>query len=138
LGAMLGAMAVSGWLSEQVVRGVSLRRGTPRGTPVGRAVRVRYRVKNGKRRLASLGLEVREAGLPGVAFLARVPAGGERPGTAVNTFERRGVYPLHTVTLSTTFPFGLFRRERDLTLPGELVVWPRTNRIVRSPRRGAG
>ena len=48
----------------------------------------------------------------------------------MNTFVRRGVYPLETVTLSTSFPFGLFRKERDLALPGEIVVWPRSVRPV--------
>jgi uncharacterized protein (DUF58 family) len=48
--------------------------------------------------------------------------------------DRRGVYPLETITLSTGFPFGLFIKERDLVLPGELVIWPRTDRKVRSPR----
>ncbi len=36
--------------------------------------------------------------------------------------------------LSTSFPFGLFQKERDVELPGEVVVWPRTDRHVREPR----
>ena len=51
---------------------------------------------------------------------------------------RRGIYPLGTVTLSTAFPFGLFRKERDVELPGEVVVWPRTDRTVRDPAPGVG
>jgi uncharacterized protein (DUF58 family) len=42
------------------------------------------------------------------------------------------------VTLSTGFPFGLFVKERDIMLPGELVVWPRANRALRPPLQGAG
>jgi uncharacterized protein (DUF58 family) len=56
----------------------------------------------------------------------------------VNSFVRRGVYPLGTVTLSTGFPFGMFRKERDVELPDEVVVWPRTDRPVREPASGAG
>lgn len=48
----------------------------------------------------------------------------------------RGVYPLQGVVLGTSFPFGLFAKERDLTLPGVLTVWPRTDRRVRLPRLG--
>jgi uncharacterized protein (DUF58 family) len=138
LGAMLGAMAVSGWLSEQTIRGIELRRALPRGTPTGQETRIRYQVRNRKRWLPTLALELREQGLPGVAFVPRVPPAGRADARAINTFERRGVYPLSTLTLSTTFPFGLFRKERDLTLPGELVIWPRTDRPVRQPRPGAG
>ena len=43
-----------------------------------------------------------------------------------------------TVTLSTGFPFGMFRKERDVEIPGEVVVWPRTDRPVRDPNPGAG
>lgn len=138
LGAMLGTMAVSGWLSEQTVRGLRVRRSVPRGVPVGQKVRIRYTVRNPKRRLSSLALELHEQGLPGAAFVAHVPPGGSAAARAVNVFERRGVHDLGTLTLATTFPFGLFRRERDLALPGELVIWPRTDRSVRPPRSGGG
>ncbi|MBT8402739.1 MAG: DUF58 domain-containing protein, partial [Gemmatimonadetes bacterium] len=57
---------------------------------------------------------------------------------AVNTFVQRGVYPLRTLTLSTTFPFGFFRKERDMRIEGELVIWPRSDRPVPPPRPGAG
>jgi uncharacterized protein (DUF58 family) len=138
VGAMLGAMGVSGWLSERTIRGIEVSRRVPRGATVGQDVRIRYRLRNHKRRLASLALELHEQGLPGAAFAVRVPAGGETLTRAVNTFQRRGVHALGTLTLSTTFPFGLFRREHDFDLAGELVVWPRADRPVRPPRPGAG
>jgi uncharacterized protein (DUF58 family) len=138
LGAMLGTMAVSGWLSEQTVRGLQVRRTVPRGVPVGQEVRIRYEVRNPKRRLSSLALELHEPGLPGAGFVAHLAPGKSANARAVNVFERRGVHDLGTLTLATTFPFGLFRRERDLSLPGELVIWPRTDRPVRPPRSGGG
>jgi uncharacterized protein (DUF58 family) len=55
-----------------------------------------------------------------------------------NSFVRRGIYPLGTVTLSTGFPFGLFRKQRDIQLPAEVVVWPRQDRPVREPTPGGG
>lgn len=138
LGAMLGSMAVSGWLSERMIRGLQVVRSTPRGTPVGQDMRLRYLVRNHKRRMASLAVELHEDGLPGIAFVGRVPAGGQVTTHATNNFEQRGVYPLGTLTVSTTFPFGLFRREHDVTLPGELVVWPRADLPVRPPLQAAG
>ncbi|MEK9499904.1 DUF58 domain-containing protein [Gaopeijia maritima] len=137
LGGMLGATGVSGWLSERAIRGVEVSRRIPRGIPVGQEAAIRYAVHNA-RGAAALGLEIREGGLPGVAFVPRVAPGDTVPARSVNTFVRRGVYPLETVTLVTSFPFGFFRRERDLPLPGELVIWPRTDRQVAPPRAGAG
>src|SRR5690606_18873698 len=53
-------------------------------------------------------------------------------------FVRRGIYPLRTLTISTSFPFGLFFKERDVELPGELVIWPRHDLALRAPAPGAG
>ncbi|MGD2069196.1 MAG: DUF58 domain-containing protein [Gemmatimonadota bacterium] len=138
LGAMLGLVLLSGWLSEQVIRKVEVERRVPHGTPVGRDVRILYEVRNRKARLPTLTLEIVERGLPGSAFVGWVKAGGSASAKSVNRFVRRGVYPLEAVTLSTTFPFGLFVKERDIELPGELVIWPGSDRALRAPRTGGG
>ncbi len=130
LGGMLGFIAVSGWLSEQAIRGLVVTRRLPRGVTVGQELRIGYTVRSRHRTLPSFAVEIAEGGLPGRAFLPFVPAGGSTRARSLNTFVRRGVYPLEAVTLSTSFPFGLFRKERDLTLPGEIVVWPRSVRPV--------
>jgi uncharacterized protein (DUF58 family) len=105
---------------------------------VGHDFRLAYEVVNRKRHLPSLAVEIVEGGLPNRAFVAHVPPRGTVTARSVNSFVRRGIYPLGTVTLSTSFPFGLFRKERDLEMPGEVVVWPRTDRRVREPRVGGG
>ncbi len=138
LGSMLGFIAVSGWLSEQAIRGLRIERSIPRAVTVGQDFRIGYRVWNSKHRLPSLAIELTERGLPHAAFLAHVAADGEARTRSVNRFKRRGTFPLGTVTLSTSFPFGLFRKERDLEIPGELVVWPRYDRPVRTPSEGGG
>lgn len=133
LGAMLGVVVLSGWLSEQTIRALDVTRRVPAGTPVGKEARIRYVVHNRKRHLPSMALEIGEEALPARAFLARIPAGERREGVAANRFVRRGVYPLSSVTLSTTYPFGLFLKARDIDVRGELVIWPRTDRRVRIP-----
>jgi uncharacterized protein (DUF58 family) len=138
LGAMLGAMAVSGWLSEQSVRGVRVRRILPGRATAGRPVRVGYRVRNDKRRLSSMALEVSEPALGGAIFTPRIAPGEEVVARVSVTLPRRGVVPLDTVTVGTTWPFGFFRKERDLARPDELVVWPRTDGPVPESRPGAG
>jgi len=138
LGGVLGFIVVSGWLSEQVIRDLEVVRRLPRAVTVGHELRITYVVTNRHRALPSFAVEIGEAGLPGRAFVAHVPAGGSARTRSLNSFVRRGVYPLEAVTLSTSFPFGMFRKERDLTLPGEIVVWPRSDAPVRAPAAGGG
>jgi len=138
LGTMIGFISVSSWLSEQVIRDLRVERRPPRAVSVGQECRLVYEVTNRKRFMPSLAIELVEAGLPNRAFVAHLA--GRKTGTArsVNSFVRRGIYPLRIITLSTSFPFGLFRKERDVELPANIVVWPRTDRPVREPRTGGG
>jgi uncharacterized protein (DUF58 family) len=137
-GAMLGLIVVSGWLSEQVIRKLVVYRRVPRGVTAGNSIRIRYRIENSQKRIPSFALEVGEAGLPGRGFISVIPPGGFAGCQSENLFAQRGVFPLEAVTVSTAFPFGLFRKSRDLSLPGELVVWPRSDRRVRAPHPGGG
>lgn len=138
LGAMLGLIVVSSWLSEQVIRELDVERLVPRAVTVGREMRVTYAVTNHKPRVPTMSMEISEAGLPNRAFVGHVAPGATVHARSVNTFVRRGVHRLGTVTLSTGFPFGLFLKERDLEIPGEIVVWPRTDRPVPVPAPGGG
>ena len=138
LGSMLGFITVSSWLSEQAIRDLIVERGKPHAVTVGHELRLQYSVRNHRRMLPSLAVEIIEKGLPGRAFVAHVPAGGTVAARSLNSFVRRGIYPLGTVTLSTSFPFGMFRKERDVEIPGEVVVRPRSDRRVREPAAGTG
>ena len=137
-GSMLGFLMVSFWLSEQAIRDVRIERRFAHAVTVGHDFRLSYEVTNRKPRLPSLALEIIEGGLPDRAFVAHVPPKGTVTARSVNSFVRRGIYPLGTVTLSTSFPFGLFKKEKDIEMPGEVVVWPRSDRRVREPRTGGG
>ena len=138
LGTMLGFITVSSWLSEQAIRGLRFERRQPRAITVGQPMRLAYRVRNLKKWLPSLAVEIIEQGLPERAFLSHVKANGSAEAQSTNSFVRRGIYPLGTVTLSTSFPFGMFLKQRDVQIPGEVVVWPRTDRLVRAPTPGGG
>lgn len=138
LGAMLGFIVLSSWLSERNLRQLVIRRRTPRGVTVEKPIRITYYVTNRKRRFPTLALYLIEPGLPEPAFIGRVGAGESVAVGSENRFVQRGVYPLETLTLSTSFPFGMFIKERDVPLPGELVIWPRTDRPVRLPAPPGG
>jgi uncharacterized protein (DUF58 family) len=142
LGALLGTIALSGWLSEQALRGVHVQRTLPRSMTAGSAARMEYTLRNTRSRLPSHGLVVRELGrgrprgsAPSFhvapAFVALIEAGAVARVSVEARAERRGVYPLDTLALETSFPFGLFTKGRDRAAPASLVVWPRTDRPVR-------
>jgi uncharacterized protein (DUF58 family) len=133
LGGMLGFITLSGWLSEQMLRRLQVRRRTARAT-AGTPSRIVYDVRNGNRRLPAYSVEAGEAESTARGWIPVIEPGENGTGRAEVVWETRGVYPLETVTLSTSFPFGLFVKERDLDVPGEVIVWPRTDRPVREPR----
>ena len=137
-GAMLGFIALSGWLSERTLRQLEIRRHTPRGITVEKPIRLTYYATNRKRLFPTLAVYLAEEGLAQPAFIGRVGAGDSVEVGSENHFVQRGVYPLETLTLSTAFPFGLFTKKRDIPLPGELVIWPRTDRPVRLPAPSGG
>ncbi len=138
LGAMLGFIAVSSWLSEQVIGAITVQRRLPRGVTVGNPVRILYELKNERKRVPAFALEVGEEELPGRAFVPLLNAGEATLARSENRFVRRGVFPLEEITVSTSFPFGLFRKTRTLRSGGELVVWPRTDRRVFGVNPGGG
>lgn len=128
LGAMLGFIVLSGWLSEQMLRGCSVRRLGPARGVAGQPIVLAYRVHNGKRRVPTLVLELAEAGAPERAFLSAVLPGRHATARIVRPAGERGVYPLTVVRLITSFPFGLFEKERQVSLDDRLIIHPRTNR----------
>jgi uncharacterized protein (DUF58 family) len=130
LGALLGMIALSGSLSELVLRRVEVRRKGPRGAVAGQPAHLLYELRNPRTRLASFALEVGERDALDRAFVASVEPGRTANAVVERTWSTRGVYPLATVTLATSFPFGLFTKERDVELPCEVVVWPRSDRKV--------
>jgi uncharacterized protein (DUF58 family) len=134
LGAMLGFITLSGWLSEQMVRRVQVRRRTPRGATAGHPARIAYELHNPRKRMPCFAVEVQEEGWDERAWVPTIAPGETATGRAEITWPARGVYPLGLLVLGTSFPFGLFRKERDLEVPGEAVVWPRHDLPVREPR----
>jgi uncharacterized protein (DUF58 family) len=136
LGGLLGLIMLSGWLSEQVLRRILIRRRLPRAGVAGQPVRVGYELTNLKRRFPSIAVEFIENGATAPAFLTMAAPGKTAAAWTDLLFPRRGVYRLDEITARTRFPFGLFVKERDLSAPVSLIVWPRADRTVRSARRG--
>lgn len=141
---MLGLIALSGWLSEQSLQRNRVTRVLPASVTAGHSARVEYRVHNMKKKLPTVALELRDSAAPRgmftTGFVALIEPGMHGSASAEMRFDRRGVFHLTRLVAATSYPFGLFQKERDLALEGLVVVWPRTDRPVRAPgpagRRG--
>ena len=135
LGGLLGLIMLSGWLSELSISRIRIVRRLPRAIIAREPTRLTYEVTNLKNRFPSVSLELEEAGIGACAFL--VAAWPGKVGMARGQFraERRGVFQLGRLTIRTSFPFGLFIKERDVETTATLLVWPRTDRVVRDPVR---
>lgn len=138
LGAILGLIALSGWLSELTIRDVIAERRVPRAIQADAVARMRYELRRRGGLLPSFALEVGERGDVARGFVPTLPVGQRAVATVERVWSRRGVYTLEAVTLATSFPFGFFRKERDVLRPAEVVVWPRTVRRVREPAPAGG
>lgn len=125
LGLQLSIVVVSGILSERCVRRVEVRRLLP-ASPRARSpfhLGWSVRLSRGQAFALSVG-EVHPVLGAAVGHLAWLPAGDEAVVRAVATAPRRGPVTLSAIRVSTTFPFGLFVKIRDVELPGELLVLP--------------
>ena len=106
----------------------------PRAAVAGQPASLVYEIHNRKARLPSFAFEVGEADGRAVAFVASLRAGVGTTMRAEAVWPRRGIYALEGIAISTSFPFGLFRKERWVPMAEEVVVWPRFDRPVREPR----
>lgn len=135
VGAMMGFIAVSGWMSNRVIWGVDVKLLPPRAATAGAPVRMAYELVSTTRRMPSYAVEVVEPD-GGVGFAPVVRPGHAALVRTERVFPRRGVVSVRRVTVATSFPFGLFVKERDVKIHGEVIVWPRRDRKVREPATG--
>jgi uncharacterized protein (DUF58 family) len=119
---LLALIVVSGVLSEQSIRRVSLSARTPEEIYAGRPALLGLRVANGKRWLPSYSVTL-VAGHQRL-YVDRLRAGEEVLLTWERTFPARGRVRLPGVRATTRFPFGLFVKAGPPLLEQEAIVFP--------------
>jgi uncharacterized protein (DUF58 family) len=129
LSMLLAGIVVSGVLSEQSLRGITIRRELARPLFAATPAFGRLLVANRKRRLRSFSIRVREVGPPGtarpLAYLPHLAPGAEAQTAYQTRFERRGLARLEAIQTTTAFPFGLFAKSTRPAAGGEVLVFPR-------------
>ncbi len=125
LGLQLSIVVVSGILSERCVRRVQVRRLLPAAARARSPFHLAWGLRLEKGQAFALSVaEVHPVLGAAAGHLAWLPSGEEVVVHAVTTAPRRGPLELHAIRISTSFPFGLFVKSRDLDVPGELLVLP--------------
>lgn len=65
--------------------------------------------------------------------LARVPGWSTVEYSWAFEPRHRGLYPNDNAEVETSFPFGLFRAQKQASVDGQLIVWPQTVRLDGMP-----
>lgn len=134
LGATLGSVVLSGVISERAIKQVDVEVRPAGPIEAGSSARllVRFLRPPGAMRLFGLCVfEMEGLGLfpkkSDRLLYAGVPVieGSEARTRCRRRFERRGSARLGPCEVSTTFPFGLLRKTREIELRLTAVVWPR-------------
>jgi uncharacterized protein (DUF58 family) len=142
VGGALGAIVLSGILSERNIRGVRARIVPAASAHAGEPALLRVLVER-EASLPAYGLRIRERPSifrkPPMGLLDVTIGRVERAAEAVGarTFPARGRATLERSELVTTYPFGLLAKARDLDVGVEVVVRPRrvaVPEVLRDPR----
>jgi len=123
---LLSLMGVSGFLSRYNLRGLKVKLLPPGEVWAKREAPFEVVVYNSKR-LPSFLITAREEGIKlQTSFVMVEKFSRRRVGL---TFPKRGLYKLKQLTVTSEFPFGLFRRSWIVPLEGEVLVYPQPKRV---------
>ncbi|HOS97776.1 MAG TPA: hypothetical protein PLU54_09000 [Deltaproteobacteria bacterium] len=131
LAGMLAFMIVSGIESEMNLRHLELDRVLPAEVHAGIPATVTYLLKNPRNRSHRLTIN----DLAPVRIMDLQADQTHSAGTDI-TFGARGVHRLPDITISTTYPYGLFEKSITFDAAGQIVVFPRP--LMFSHRQGEG
>jgi uncharacterized protein (DUF58 family) len=135
LGLMFGIMLVSGVISKMMLRRLRISRELPEAGTVGEPFGMTYRFFNHKKFWPTFSITLAE--LDGVEGFTRQPqsymlhaAARESASVPVELFpKRRGIHALNRYQISTSFPFGFFKRAIERDQPDTVVIFPPVARV---------
>jgi len=129
LGMMLAALVASFTISEWAIAKLHVTREAPEMVEAGRFFSVTYKIRNDKAVLPSIAARVIDplAGAEVMAAAAWIGPGKEETARGVGVITRRGRVRFKGLRISTSAPFGWFRKEKQTTLAGEIIALPRSD-----------
>lgn len=143
LGLMLSLLLVSGTLSDVALWRVRLARRLPRHAFADTPFVVEMTLRNTKKRLPSFALEVEDRAVDEShnersCFFLKLSPEASQTATYRRVAHRRGWLRFGTVVVRTRYPFGLIEKGRTVSLPGELLVYPKLVTIDSRTLRSLG
>ena len=134
-----GIVVASLAIARNNLRGIDARRRLPFHIFAGTTVYSTILLENRRAHLPAVQLLVHDtitsepvAGEQPVSAVPYVPAGSRLESKQAVRFFTRGRAAFATITITSTFPFGLFRASRSVPLPEGVVVYPRLRPIPAS------
>ena len=124
LAMLLSLLVLQNVFAEWHFRGISLERKLPVEAFALEDSMGAIVVVNHRRALAAFSLVVEEEECRASAAVSSVPPGQRVEVPVAYQFESRGLTALRRITVSSSFPFGLFRRLRTLSVESEMLVYP--------------
>jgi len=128
LAMMLSLIIVSGVLSEQCLKHLTVTRRFPSQLFAGSTNTFQIRATNHHRLFPSFSIQVQEekelAPQCGEVYFFKLPAGASRTSGCSITPAHRGRYLFQKVAFRTRFPFGLFQKSLIRLFPDEVLVYP--------------
>jgi uncharacterized protein (DUF58 family) len=135
LGLMFGIMVVSGVISRLVLKRVRISRELPEAGTVGEPFGMTYLFFNGKRFWPTFSVALAELdGVEGFvrqpqAYLLHAAAGSEASVPIELMPKRRGLHALNRFQISTSFPFGFFKKAVERSYADTVIIYPPVARV---------
>jgi uncharacterized protein (DUF58 family) len=128
LAMMLSLIIVSGVLSEQCLKHLTIVRRFPTHLFAGSSSSFQVRITNHHRLFPSFSIQVQEqaemAPQSREVYFLKLPASASQTRACSVTPARRGRYSFEKVAFLTRFPFGLFQKSLIRIFPDEVLVYP--------------
>jgi uncharacterized protein (DUF58 family) len=136
----LATVAVSAVAAHLSLKNISVRRGEPADLYAGTPSMESLRITNGSCFFDAYGVGIDDldgpvaparkgSGKRSDVFLTHLGRGHGRSFELEKTYPRRGIYKKERLALTTRYPFGLFRVDRQVRLERRLVVFPEVFRV---------
>jgi len=120
--ALLGFMAVSGWLGQQNLRRLQIRLMPPREIFAGQPTLIGIQLQNRRRRLPAFLIRVHLGEHP--PLFAQISARTSEQRSLMLNWPRRGHQQITEVWIDSCFPINFFVRSLRIDLDQKLLIFP--------------
>ena len=130
---LLSLIVVSGFMSESTIRGLWVKRNVPERAWKNSPIRIAYTVKNLKASLPSYSVAFKESQVQDLegtgSYSVKINKSSTVTLSSSYKFNKRGLYTLYGVDITTRFPFGLFTKGKTAELINDIIVYPKAETV---------